>query len=77
MCERLPRKKKERQTFNDWYKSHSCDAHSLWLLQNCLGALLGFEHPDALEALEAWKRERERESAERTEALKTFFCDEP
>lgn len=47
-------------SFNDWLQNHpqADTTETLWLLQNCLGAVLGFDHPDTLAAKHAWQLSR-------------------
>src|SRR3990167_8105071 len=47
---------KPKQSFTHWLKNHPCTEEELWKIQNCLGTLLGYEHPLAQEAVQAWKR---------------------
>ena len=41
--------------FDAWLKSHGCTTEELWKLQNCLGTVLGFDHPEAVAAKRAWQ----------------------
>lgn len=43
------------RSFDNWLKSHPCDAEILWHVQNCLKTVLGPDHPDAEAATQAWR----------------------
>lgn len=47
------------RSFPDWLKSHACSTHELWLIQNCIGSLFGFDHWAAVEAKNAWLKAKE------------------
>lgn len=40
--------------FTSWLKAHGCSKKELWLIQNCIGTVFGFDHLIAKEATEAW-----------------------
>lgn len=40
--------------FDHWLKKHPCNEAELWKIQNCFGMMLGFYHPLAKEATNAW-----------------------
>jgi len=41
-------------TFSNWLRNHPCSSRELWVLQNCIGSVFGFDHPVAKEAAEIW-----------------------
>jgi hypothetical protein len=49
----------EFASFDAWHKNHGCTKHELWLIQNCIGALFGFDHPVAIDASKALRDARD------------------
>lgn len=58
-----------KQSFDQWHKNHGCSTKELWLIQNCLGTLYGFDHPDAKAASESWGNSRKANQGGLKEAL--------
>jgi len=48
----------KNQTFDQWHKNHGCDTEELWKIQNLLGSILGWDHPEYLAASKAWVASR-------------------
>jgi hypothetical protein len=44
-----------RDNFLDWLNHHGCSKEELWKIQNCIGAVFGFNQPVYLAAKQAWE----------------------
>jgi hypothetical protein len=72
----------EFPNFDAWHKNHGCTKEELWKIQNCIGALFGFDHPVAIDAAKAWRKALEectecgeKESDGRCSHCMQWVCD--
>lgn len=60
----------DAQKYIDWLDTHGCSERELWLLQNMLGTVYGFESDVAQAAKQRWERAR----LELFRKKKPFLC---